>query len=41
MKEKFKNPEKYYGIYYIKPIQTYCVSCKKNIVNKNSSLRRT
>ena len=28
-------------IYYIITIETSCVSCKKNTVNKNSNVRRT
>ena len=29
------------GIYYIKIVDTYCVSCKKNTANENSSDKRT
>ena len=29
------------GIYYIKTMETYCVSYKKNTANKNSSVRKT
>ena len=28
-------------MYYIKTMETYSVSCKKNTVNKNSTLTRT
>ena len=28
-------------MYYAKEIETYCVSCKKNIENENSSDRKT
>ena len=30
-----------YGIYYLKTMETYCVSCKKNTANKISSVRKT
>ena len=29
------------GIYYIKAMETYCVSCKNYLANKNSSVRKT
>ena len=41
MKEEIKKSWKCYGIYYIKTMETYCVSCNKNNTNKNSSFRRT
>ena len=28
-------------MYYIKTMETYCVSCKKDTSKKNSSVRRT
>ena len=31
---------KYCGIYCVKIIETYCVSCKKNPANKKSSVRK-
>ena len=40
MKEKIKTPENVFGIYYIKKMQTHCVGCKKNIANKNYSVRK-
>ena len=33
-----KNSWKLCGIYYIKTMETYCVSCKKYTANKNSSI---
>ena len=41
MKEEIKTPEntaiyRNPKIYYIKTIETYCVSCKKNTANKSS-----
>ena len=36
MKKDIKNPGKCCGIYYIKAMETYCVSYKTNTVNKNS-----
>ena len=45
IKEEIKNPEdtvEYIYIYiYIKAMETYCVGCKKNTTNKNSSVKRT
>ena len=32
---------KWCRIYYMKTMETYCVSCKKNTMNKSSSVRRT
>ena len=29
------------GIYYIKTMETYCLSCKRFIANKNTSVRKT
>ena len=29
------------GIFYIRIMGKYCFSCKKNMANKNSSVRRT
>ena len=29
------------GIYYIKTMEIYCVSCKKDTANKNSIVRET
>ena len=45
MKEEIKTPEntaiyRNPKIYYIKTIETYCVSCKKNTANKSSRIRR-
>ena len=37
MKEEIKPSV---GIHYIKTLKTYCVSCTKNTVNKNSSVRK-
>ena len=31
----------FFGIYYIKTMETYCVSCKKYNTNENSSVRKT
>ena len=36
-----KNFSKCYGIYYIKTMETYCVSCRKDTSSKNSSVRRS
>ena len=36
-----KNSWKLCGIYYIKTMETYCVSCKKYTANKNSSIIKT
>ena len=41
MKNKIKNPENFCGIYYIKTMETYCVSCKKYTENENSNVRKT
>ena len=41
MKEKIKNPETSLCVtYYIKTMETYCISCKKNTANENSSARK-
>ena len=32
---------KCFGIYHIKTIETYCVSCKNKTADKNSSVTRT
>ena len=39
MKEEIKNSEN--AVEHIKKIETHCVNCKKNTVNKNYSVRRT
>ena len=43
IKEEIKNPEDTveYIYIYIKAMETYCVGCKKNTTNKNSSVKRT
>ena len=41
MKEEIKKSAKCCGMYYIKTMETYCVSCKKNTANENSSRRKT
>ena len=42
MKKEIKNPvKKYFEIYYIKMIERYWVSCEKNTVKKNSTVRKT
>ena len=41
MKEEIKKSLNFCGIYYIKAIETCCVSCKKNTTNENSSVRKT
>ena len=38
MKEEIKNPKIHK---YIKTMETRCVSCKKNTVKKNYSVRKT
>ena len=40
MKE-IKQPWNFCGIYYIKTMETYCVSCNKNTENENSNVRKT
>ena len=41
MKEKIENPETSVCVtYYIKTMETYCISCKKNTANENSSARK-
>ena len=32
--------QKFCVIYYIKEMETYCVSCKKNTANENSNVRK-
>ena len=39
MKDEIKKSWKWCRTFYIKK-ETYCVSCKKNIKNKNSGVRR-
>ena len=39
MKEEIKKSWNFCGIYYIKAIETYCVSYKKYTANKNSSVK--
>ena len=41
MKEEIKKLWNFCGIYYIKAMENYCVSCKKNTENKNSSVTKT
>ena len=41
MEEDIKKSSKCCGIYYVRKMETYCVSCKKNNTNKNSSFRIT
>ena len=41
MKEEIKKSWKCCEINYIKTMETYCVSCKKNIAKENSSVRKT
>ena len=33
--------KKFCLIYYIKIMEAYCVSCKRNTVNENSNVRKT
>ena len=40
MKEEIKNPETC-RICYIKAMETYCISWKKNTANENSSVRKS
>ena len=40
MNEEIKNSENDVK-YVIKTMETYCVSCKKDTANKNSSVRKT
>ena len=40
MKKEIKNRKNCCGIHH-KKMETYCVSCKKNTVNENTSVRRT
>ena len=46
MKGEIKNSENIVehtinGIYYINTMKTYCVSCKENTANENSSVTKT
>ena len=41
MKEEIKLFSKCFGIYWLKTMRPHCVTCKKNIVNKNYSIRKT
>ena len=41
MKEEIKLFSKSFGIYWIKTMKPYYVTCKKNIANKNYSVRKT
>ena len=41
MKEEIKKPWNFCGIYYIKTMGTYCVSCKKSTSKESSSVRKT
>ena len=41
MKEEIKNPETSVGMYYVKTMETYCVSCKKYTANENSNVGET
>ena len=41
MEKRSKKSWSFCGIYYIKPMETYCVSCKKYTKNENSNVRKT
>ena len=41
MKEQTKKSGSFCRTHYIKTMKTYCVSCKKNTANENSSVRIT
>ena len=41
MKEESKTPENALEIYYVKTMETYYVSCEKNTMNRNFSVRTT
>ena len=39
--EEIKKSWNFFGIYYLKAMETYCVSCKKNTASENLSVWKT